>query len=82
MHVVDKQDLIHELEAQSTLMENIKNEKIELIPKLPCQCRISIKERIAPLALKFEFFNLNTMERVPRTDVIVSIDPRNKHPTP
>ena len=41
-----------------------------------------MKERIAPLALKFEFFDSDTMQRVPRTDVVVSIDPRVKHPTP
>ena len=62
-------------------MENVKNERIELIPKLPYQCKVSIKERIAPLTLKFEFYDLNTNERIPRTDVQVSIDPKNKHPT-
>lgn len=34
-HVVDKQELIIELESQSSLMENVRNEKIELIPQLP-----------------------------------------------
>ena len=34
-YVVDKQELIVELEAQSSLMENIRNERLELIPKLP-----------------------------------------------
>ena len=63
-------------------MENVKNEKIELIPKIPYQCKVSVKDRIAPLALKFEFFDLNSYDRIARTDVVVSIDPRNKHPVP
>ena len=33
--------------------EIVKNENIELIPRLPIQCKVSVKERVAPLELTF-----------------------------
>ena len=33
--------------------EIVKNENIELVPRLPIQCKVSVKERVAPLELTF-----------------------------
>ena len=43
------------LETISATQYVVKNEGIELIPRLAIQCKVSIKERVAPLKLRFEF---------------------------
>ena len=38
------------------------NDGIEMIPRLPIQCKVSVKERIAPIRFKFEFYNPETQK--------------------
>lgn len=37
--------------------ETVKNEELELVPRLPFHCKVPINQRVAPLKLKFEFFD-------------------------
>ena len=70
------------LESKSLHSEHIKNEKIELIPRLSIQCKVSIKERIAPLRLKFEFFDSQSGKRIKNPDTVVCISPTIECPEP
>lgn len=59
----------------------VKNENIELIPRLPIHCKVSIKERIAPLKLKFEFFDMHTKAKLKNPDCVVCVSPTVQCPT-
>ena len=69
------------LESRSLSTENVKNENIELIPRINIQYKVSIKERIAPLRLKFEFFDSTTRKRLRDPDTIVCVSPTIECPT-
>ena len=55
--------------------DGVKNEGIELIPRLSINCKVNIKDRIAPLKLKFEFFDPKTKKKLKKTDCIVCVSP-------
>lgn len=57
---MNRQALIQTLDSTSTTTEHVKNENIELISRLPIQFRVSIKERVAPLRLRFDFYDNQT----------------------
>ena len=50
------------------------NDKVENViecwPGLPQYLYVNLKHRIAPLQLKFEYFDLHTNERVSQNDVV------------
>ena len=57
---MNSQTMINTLKSEAPSVsgkEAVKNENIELIPRLPIQFKVSIKERVAPLKIKFEFFD-------------------------
>lgn len=73
--------MILNLESIGSAHDAVKNENIELIPRLPIQCRVSIKERVAPLKLRFDFYDLQTKERIKNPDVVVCLSPTLQNPT-
>lgn len=68
------------LETRAQHSEKVKNTKIELIPRLDIRCKVSIKERIAPLQLKFEFFDSLTDKRILNPDAVVCVSPLHENP--
>lgn len=80
---MNQQNMIRILEtapANATTNEIIKNEDIELIPRLPIQFKVSIKERIAPIRFKFEFFDSNGV-KMNKPDTAVYLSPTQQNPT-
>ena len=73
---------IKTLDSKSFNSDQIKNENIELIPRLNIYCKLSIKERIAPLRLKFEFFDNESGKRLKNPDTIVCVSPTIETPSP
>ena len=73
---VNKDLKIFDLESNPGLDSDcVKNEGIELIPRLPIHCKVHIKERVAPLKLKFEFFDSKTKKKLKKTDCTVCVSP-------
>ena len=65
-----------------TFSDSVKNENIELIPRLPIHYKVSIKERVAPLKLKFEFFDMQKPEKkLENPDCVVCVSPTVQFPT-
>ena len=78
---MNPQAMIQTLETASHSSDHVKNENLELVARLPFVCKVSVKERIAPLRLKFEFFDSLTQEKVANPDVVVCISPTTQWPT-
>ena len=51
--------------------DSVKNEGLELIPRLPYHCYLPVKDRVAPLKLKFEFFDSQTREKLKNPTCVV-----------
>lgn len=78
---MNRQALIQTLESTSSTSEHVKNENIELISRLPIQFRVSIKERVAPLRLRFDFYDTQTKKKLKNPDTVVCISPTIQCPT-
>ena len=70
-----------QLESLSVNHDVVKNENIELIPRLPIQCKVSIKERVAPLKLRFDFYDSQTKQKIKNPDVVVCLSTTQQNPT-
>jgi len=71
-------------EVNDTTGEPAKNEHIELIPRLPIQFKVSLKEKVAPLRLKFEFYDSSehsTRKRLKNPDSLVCVSQTVPNPT-
>ena len=56
--------------------DSVVNEKIELIPRFPIHRKVSIKERVAPLKLKFEFFEVqDPTKKIKNPDCVIYLSP-------
>ena len=78
---MNKNGLILTLESSSTTQDYVKNENIELIPRVPVQLKISVKERVAPLRLRFEFFDTQKRLKIKNPDVLLCLSPTAQCPT-
>lgn len=79
--LMNSQAQVLNLETISATQYIVKNEGIELIPRLPIHCKVSIKERVAPLKLRFDFQDTQTGKRVKNPDVLVCLSPTVQNPT-
>lgn len=73
--------MIQTLESSSIFTDHVKNENIELVPRLTRNYKVSVKARIAPLRLKFEFFDINTKKKIAVPDATVYISTSVQQPT-
>ena len=73
--------LIIDLNTSNGVAEKALNEKIKLIPRMIIQCRVSVKEKVAPLQLKFEYFDEETGNRIEVSDTIVCLSATNPCPS-
>lgn len=73
---------IKTLESRSSKTDHVRNSNIECLPRLSILCKVVIKDRVAPLRLKFEFFDIETGEEIKRPDTVVCISSTIPNPTP
>lgn len=73
--------LIIDLNTSNGAADKALNEKIKLIPRMIIQCRVSVKEKIAPLQLKFEYFDEESGNKIDISDTIVCLSATNPCPS-
>ena len=78
---MNRQALIQTLESTSTTSDVVKNENIELISRLPIQFKVLIRERVAPLRLRFDFYDTQTRKKLVNPDTVVCVSPTKDCPT-
>ena len=82
-HCFNKNVMLNTLDSVApAFSDSAKNENIELLPRVPIHCKVSIKERVAPLKLKFEFFDMqNPEKKLANPNCVVCVSPTVQCPT-
>lgn len=58
--IFDKHGQQIELEVQHIWDTEKKPNRLQCLPMLPCYAKVSLRNMVAPLVLKFEFFDLHS----------------------
>jgi hypothetical protein len=69
------------LEIQNDWNNESRPNRRQCLPQLPCYAKVDIRQRVAPLLLKFVFFDLHSGEQIKSPDTVICLHATDPRPT-